>query len=137
MYTILSFFNVTKYPASLVYFLITIGPALLFLYIIEPVKNKLTDFFLVFGRVPLFYYFLHMIVIHSFAMIGLSIVGRNWRDMILTVDVFKNKALIDYGYSLFVVYIIWIGVVLLLYPLSKRYMLYKAKNKDKWWLSYL
>ncbi len=137
LYTILSFFNVTKYPPSLVYFLITIGPALLFLYIIEPVKNKLTDFFLVFGRVPLFYYFLHMIVIHSFAMIGLSIVGSNWREMIFTVDVFKNKALIDYGYSLFVVYIIWIGVVLLLYPLSKRYMLYKGKNKDKWWLSYL
>jgi hypothetical protein len=57
--------------------------------------------------------------------------------MILTAEVFKNMSLIDYGYSLFVVYIIWIGVVIFLYPFSKRYMIYKAKNKDKWWLSYL
>lgn len=136
-FTIMSFFNVTKYPPSLVYFLITIGPAMLFLYVIEPVKNKVTDFFLVFGRVPLFYYFLHMIVIHSFAIFGIMIFGGNWRDMILTSEVFINKSLSDYGYSLFVVYLVWIAVVLLLYPLSKKYMLYKARNKDKWWLSYL
>jgi len=136
-YTILSFFNVTKYPPSLVYLLITIGPAMLFLYVIEPVKNKLTDFFLVFGRVPLFYYFLHMIVIHLLAIIGIMVYGGKWYDMILTADAFKEQKLIDYGYSLFVVYLIWIGVVILLFPLSKRYMLYKAKHKDKWWLSYL
>lgn len=136
-HTILSFFNVTKYPPSLDYFLITIGPALLFLYVIEPVKNRVTDFFLVFGRVPLFYYFLHMIIIHSFAIFGLIISGGNWRDMILTSQVFKDMSLVDYGYSLFVVYLVWIVVVLLLYPLSKKYMLYKAGNKDKWWLSYL
>lgn len=137
IYTILSFFNVTKYPPSLDYLLITIGPALLFLAVIEPVKNKLTDFFLVFGRVPLFYYFLHIIVIHTLAIVGLVITGGNWRDMILTKEVFMNARLIDYGYSLFVVYLIWIAVVLLLYPISKKYMLYKAANKDKWWLSYL
>lgn len=137
MYTILSFFNVTKYPPSLDYLLITIGPAMLFLAVIEPVKNKLTDFFLVFGRVPLFYYFLHMIVIHTFAILGLVITGGNWREMILTKEVFINAKLIDYGYSLFVVYVVWITVVLLLYPLSKKYMHYKAANRDKWWLSYL
>jgi len=136
-YTILSFFNVTKYPPSLVYLLITIGPAMLFLAIIEPIKNKATDFLLVFGRVPLFYYFLHVLVIHFAAVFWMMISGQNWHDMILTASVFINAKLINYGYSLFVVYIIWGLLILLLYPVSKWYMEYKAKNKDKWWLSYL
>jgi uncharacterized membrane protein len=136
-YTILSFFNVTKYPPSFVYLLITIGPALLFLYVIEPVKNKFTDFLLVFGRVPLFYYFLHMIFIHTFAIIGILIFGGNWKDMIFTGSDFLQAKLVNYGYPLYIVYTVWIGIVLLLYPISKKYMIYKAKNKDKWWLSYL
>ena len=135
--TIISFFNVTKYPPSLVYVLITIGPSLLFLYAIEKIKNKTTDFFLVFGRVPLFYYFLHVLVIHVFAIIGILIFGGNWKDMILTAEAFQNAKLINYGYSLFVVYMVWIGIIALLYFPSKKYMIYKANNKDKWWLSYL
>ena len=136
-YTILSFFNVTKYPPSLLYLLITIGPALLFLYLIENTKNKITNFFIVFGRVPLFYYFLHVFIIHLFAIIGILIFGGNWQDMILTVDVFKNEKLINYGYSLLVVYLVWIGIIILLYPMCKKYMIYKLNNKQKWWLSYL
>jgi uncharacterized membrane protein len=135
--TVMSFFKVTKYPPSLAYVLITIGPALLFLYAFESVKNKITDFFLVFGRVPLFYYFLHILVIHVLAIVGILIFGGHWQDMILTKEVFANGALLNYGYSLFVVYLVWIGVILLLYPPCKKYMIYKATNKDKWWLSYL
>jgi len=135
--TILSFFNVTKYPPSLAFVLITMGPSLLFLYGIETVKNKLTDFFLVFGRVPFFFYFLHVLVIHVLAIMGILIFGGNWRDMILTAEVFANAKLINYGYSLWVVYLVWISVVLLFYPFCKKYMIYKANNKDKWWLSYL
>jgi uncharacterized membrane protein len=135
--TVLSFFNVTKYPPSLLYFCITLGPALLFLYTLESVKNRVTDFFLVFGRVPLFYYFLHVLLIHLLAIGAILIFGGNWEDMILTAEGFQNASLINYGYSLTIVYLIWIGVVLLLYPLSKKYMIYKANNKDKWWLSYL
>lgn len=135
--TILSFFSVTKYPPSLLYLLITIGPSLLFLYAVENIKNKITDFFLVFGRVPLFYYFLHILLIHVLAILGMFIFGGDWKDMILTSEVFKGQKLINYGYSLFVVYMVWIGVVALLYFPSKKYMVYKANNKDKWWLSYL
>ena len=136
-FSIMSFFNVTKYPPSLAYLLATIGPALLFLYFIERVKNRVTDFFLVYGRVPFFYYFLHVLVIHVFAMLLLVVTGGNWRDMILTADAFKEARLIEYGYSLVVVYLVWIGVVGLLYPFCRKYMMYKANNKDKWWLSYL
>ena len=137
IFTIMSFFNVTKYPPSLDYILITLGPAMLFLYVIENVKNRFTNFLLVFGRVPLFYYFLHIFVIHLFAILGMMIMGDDWHNMILTMEVFQNAALINYGYPLYVVYIIWIAIVLLLYIPSKKYMVYKANNKDKWWLSYL
>ncbi len=136
-YTILSFFNVTKYPPSLAFLLITIGPGMLFLYITENIKNKVTDFFVVFGRVPLFYYFLHVLVIHVFATIGIVLFGGNWRDMILSADAWNSGKLATYGYSLWVVYVVWIVVIVLLYPLSKKYMIYKANNRDKWWLSYL
>jgi len=137
VFTIMSFFNVTKYPPSLDYILITLGPAMLFLYVIENVKNRFTNFLLVFGRVPLFYYFLHIFVIHAFAILGMMIMGDEWHNMILTKEVFQNAMLINYGYPLYVVYIIWIAIVLLLYIPSKKYMVYKANNKDKWWLSYL
>lgn len=135
--SILSFFKVTKYPPSLLFLCITLGPAMLFLYAFENTKNKITDFFLVFGRVPLFYYFLHMLVIHILAIIGILIFGGNWQEMIVTGKSFMNETLKTYGYSLFIVYLVWISVVLLLYPLCKKYMTYKANNKDKWWLSYL
>jgi uncharacterized membrane protein len=135
--TILSFFKVTKYPPSLLFICVTLGPAMLFLYAYENTQNKVTNFFLAFGRVPLFYYFLHMLVIHVFAIISIFIFGGNWQDMIMTGKNFMNGNLKTYGYSLFIVYLVWISVVFLLFPLCKQYMKYKANNKDKWWLSYL
>lgn len=135
--TVLSFLNVTKYPPSLLYLCITVGPSLLFLVLFEKVKNKVTDFFLVFGRVPLFFYFLHVFIIHVLAIIGILIFGGNWQDMILTAEGFMGENLATYGYSLFVVYLVWIGLIFMLYPFCKKYMMYKANNKDKWWLSYL
>ena len=70
-------------------------------------------------------------------MIGMAIFGGNWQDMILTKDVFSSGRLINYGYSLFVVYAVWVGIISLLYFPCRKYMIYKANNKDKWWLSYL
>jgi uncharacterized membrane protein len=136
-FTILSFFNTTKYPPSLVFLLMTVGPSFIFLYLTENFKNKLADFFIVFGRVPLFFYFLHVLVIHAVAIIGILIFGGTWQDMILTKDVFMNSKLINYGYSLTVVYFVWIGLIILLYPFCKKYMVYKLSHKEKWWLSYL
>ena len=135
--TIMSFLKLTKYPPSLLYVLITIGPALLFLYCIESIKNTVTNFLLVFGRVPFFYYLLHVFIIHVAAIIGLIITGKDWKLMILTIDTFNSGGLQGYGYSLPIVYLVWTLIVALLYPISKSYMQYKAKNKEKWWLSYL
>ncbi|WP_411768149.1 DUF1624 domain-containing protein [Winogradskyella sp. A3E31] len=136
-YTIISFFNVTKYPPSLLFLFITLGPALLFIRWVETIKNKFTDVLLVYGRVPFFYYVLHILVIHLAAMVGLELTGGSWKQMILTNDVFMQGKLVGYGYSLFTTYLVWIGIVILLYFPSKAYMTYKLKNKDKWWLSYL
>lgn len=135
--TILSFFNTTKYPPSLIFLLMTIGPSIIFLYATENIKNKITDFFIVFGRVPLFFYFLHVFVIHIAAIIGILIFGGNWQDMILTADVFMNAKLINYGYPLYKVYLLWVALIFLLYPFCKKYMVYKINHKEKWWLSYL
>lgn len=135
--TIMSFFNVTKYPPSLAYLLITIGPSLLLLVALENVKNKLSDIILVFGRVPLFYYFLHIFVIHLAAIIGVILFKDNGLDIITNMESSRRGDLVSYGYSLFITYMVWLGIVTLLYFPSKKYMVYKAKNKDKWWLSYL
>jgi uncharacterized membrane protein len=134
--SVMSFFSVTKYPPSLSYLLITMGPALLFLVAIENYKNKATDFLLAFGRVPLYFYFMHVLLIHALAIAGMLIFEGNWQDMILDGPKF-SPALMDYGYSLGVVYLVWIAVIIMLYPSSKKYMLYKATHKNKWWLSYL
>lgn len=136
-FTVMSFFNVYKYPPSLLFLLITMGPGFIFLYATESIKNRITDFLLVFGRVPFFYYVLHIFIMHLGALILHVILGGNWRDLILDASIFTSTKLSNYGYSLVVVYVVWIAVVLLLYPLCKKYMIYKVNNKDKWWLSYL
>ena len=92
---------------------------------------------MVFGRVPFFYYILHVLVIHSAALLTLVALGEDWTQMIFTIESLTTYKLADYGYSLRVVYLVWILVVAFLYPLSRKYMTYKLVNKDKWWLSYL
>ncbi|GAA4314426.1 DUF1624 domain-containing protein [Pontixanthobacter gangjinensis] len=137
VFTLLSVLNLTKYPPSLSYLLITLGPAFLFLYLTENISNSITKFFLVFGRVPFFYYVLHVFVIHLAAILGLLISGGNYKIMLPLNPFSPGKDAQDYGYSLFVVYLIWILVVAFLYFPSKRYMEYKMRNRHKWWLSYL
>jgi uncharacterized membrane protein len=133
VFTFLSFMNVTKYPPSLLYTLITLGPAIIFLVFAEKPLNAFTKFISVYGRVPMFYYLLHIYLIHLLAMTAAQLTGFGWRAMI--VDIFPEVA--GYGFPLFIVYMIWIAVVLVLYPLCKWYDKYKTGHKEKWWLSYL
>ena len=135
--TVISFFKITKYPPSLVFVLMTLGPAFLFLYAVEKTKLRFASLFITFGRVPFFYYILHILVIHLGAIIGLLLTGKDWKLMILDNVTMNSGILKGYGYPLWAVYVIWIAIVLLLYPICKRYMNYKKANKDKWWLGYL
>lgn len=137
VFTLLSFINVSKYPPSLLYLLITIGPTFLVLYYLEDIQSKFTDMLLIFGRVPFFYYVLHIFIIHAAALVTLFVLGKDWRLMIFGPDSFTTNKMAENGYSLGIVYLVWILVVAFLYPLCKKYMNYKLNNPQKWWLSYL
>jgi uncharacterized membrane protein len=136
--TFLSFMNISKYPPSLDYLLITEGIGLVFLSLTENVSNRLTRIISVYGRVPMFYYLLHLYFIHIFAMLAAVLTGFRWTDMTgFTTWISAMPNLRGYGFSLGVVYLIWISIVVMLYPLCKMYDKYKAAHKEKWWLSYL
>ncbi len=137
IYTLMSFINTTKYPPSLLYALMTLGPAMILLYLIDSVKNMWTRILVVIGRVPFFYYIIHLYLIHFIGIIGLLILGEDWKELILTTSRFTSGYLATKGYDLWVTYVVWVIVVVLLYPICRKYMIYKLENKDKWWLSYL
>jgi len=137
-FTFLSFLNVTKYPFSLLYILLTIGSALLFLGFTERLQNGVVKVVSVYGRVPMFYYLIHIYLIHIIAMVASALTpGQNWHIWLLQKPVWFTTDLKGYGFSLPVSYLVWIAIVAGLYPLCKRYNQYKQSNKDKWWLSYL
>jgi uncharacterized membrane protein len=134
----LSFMDISKYPPSLDYLLITEGIGLVFLALTENVSNGLSKAISVYGRVPMFYYLLHIYLIHLLAILAVVLTGHPWTDMTsFTTWISLMPNLRGYGFSLGVVYLIWIAVIVILYPLCKMYDEYKARNKDKWWLSYL
>ncbi len=135
--TFLSFLNVTKYPPSLDYILITLGPSFLFLAHTENWKGKIASDITALGRVPMFYYIVHIYVIHLIALAAATLTGFDASDMIFSTWVTDSPALKGYGFSLGVVYVIWIAVVLALLPVCKWYDRYKQTNRSKWWLSYL
>ncbi|SEV95981.1 Uncharacterized membrane protein [Chitinophaga sp. YR573] len=137
-YAFLSFLNVTKYPPSLLYTLITLGPAMILLSLAERPLNSLTRKIAVFGRVPFFYYVIHLYLIHFFALIAARIQGYAWSDMILTGRINSTIGLKGYGFNLFIVYLVWIGLIFLLYPFCKWFDKYKRDNQSDYrWLQYL
>ena len=136
--TLMSIFNVSKYPPSLLYLLVTLGCSLLFLANAEKLKGKVVNFFCVFGRVPFFYYILHLYLIHLLAAFAAYFTGFGWQVMVsMPTFITRVEALKGYGFNLITVYLVWIVVILLLYPLCKKFDNYKQSHKEKWWLSYL
>jgi len=133
----MSFMDPNKYPPSLSYLLMTLGLGLLFLANSEHMKGKVVDFFRTFGRVPFFYYILHLYLIHLIALIFAQYSGFGWQSMIFNDWGNPYKNLTGYGFHLWVVYAVWAAVILILYPLCKRFDNYKMNHKEKWWLSYL
>jgi uncharacterized membrane protein len=137
--TVCSFLNVTKYPPSLLYTLMTLGPAIILLALLEKPVNSFGKMILHIGRVPLFFYILHLYLIHVLGIVAVILSGRPWTDMVFTANMNKIDSpwLQGYGLSLPGVYLVWMLVVVLLYPLCRRYDNYKTAHKEKWWLSYL
>ncbi len=131
--TVLSFFNLTKYPPSLLFLCMTLGPALLLLVWFEKTAGKWTNFVVVYGRVPMFYYLIHFFSIHFLCMLVFFATGHTMAEAITPFFWFRPD---KFGYSLGVVYVIWIALVTALFPLCKWYSNYKASHV-KWWLSCL
>ena len=142
VFTILSFINTTKYPPSLDYLLMTLGPAILALALFEisagpqPGKSMLRNFFVTFGRVPLFFYILQWFTAHTIAILLHLAFGKPVHWLFQTpIDWFTHPP-VGNGFNLIVVYVSWIAGVLLLYPLCKWFAGVKKRRRD-WWLSYL
>jgi uncharacterized membrane protein len=138
VYTFLSFLNLNKYPPSLLFLCMTIGPGILFLALIEKIQNGFTNIMNVYGRVPMLYYILHFYIIHLILVVVFFVQGYG------TVDIIPKGGLPFYfkpngiGFGLLGVYAVWIFVVVVLYPICKKYDRYKtAHAKEKWWLSYI
>jgi uncharacterized membrane protein len=133
--SLLSFVNVSKYPPSLQYVCLTIGPGLILLAFTEQVKNGFTKAVSVFGRVPFFYYILHVYLIHVLVVITFFLSGFSTADIVSGQSPFLFRPP-QMGFSLGIVYLLWLFVLLLLYPLCRWYDRYKQKHRS-WWTSYV
>jgi uncharacterized membrane protein len=136
-FTVMSFLNVTKYPPSLLYLLITLGPSIIFLALAEKWKGLFFDKLIIIGRVPMFFYIIHIYIIHLLALAAAVLTGFKASDMVIDFWVTEQPELRGYGFSLWMVYGVWIALIIALYPACSWFNNYKNNNRDKWWLSYL
>ena len=138
-FTPLAILDVRKYPPSLDYVLITIGITILLALGLERLPQSLLKPFLAFGRTPLFTYLFHLYLLHLSAIgIGL-IMGVPPQDFVnFLIKSGPGGALAQdhWGLPLWGVYLVWLAVLAILYPLSNRYAAYRAKHRH-WWTSYL
>jgi uncharacterized membrane protein len=135
VHTIISFFNVSKYPPSLLYSCMTVGTALVILSLTEKPLNKFTSFLIVYGNVPFFYYVLHFYLIRLINVILFFACGYNTSQIVTPNQTFLFKPL-DFGFPLWTVYLIWLVVIATLYYPCKWFSNYK-RTHHQWWLSYL
>lgn len=136
LFTFLSFINTTKYPPSLLFTLLFIGITFVVLFISEKVNNRVTGILMVYGRVPLFYFTIHLFIIHCLMFVMLYLQGFGSSDFMF--GAFNNgRPKAGGGISLPLVYLVWVGVVVILYPVCKWYGRYKFEHKDKKILRYL
>ena len=130
--TFLSFMNVTKYPPSLVFCLITLGIMFLILAFADGTKNKFINIVSVYGKVPLFYFLVHFFLIHFIMVVLMFLQGFHWSQMDFASGTFGRPKGVKSGLSLFVIYLIWVGVVIALYKPCKWFGKYKAEHKQRW-----
>jgi len=133
----LSFLNTTKYPVSLSFLLMTLGPAIALIPVLEKARGALARRVEVFGRVPFFFYVLHIPLIHALALLV------SWmREGAVNPWLFANHPMgaprppEGYAWGLPLLYLVWALAILILYPLCRWFAELKSRRKD-WWLSYL
>ncbi len=141
LFTILSFLRTTKYPPSLQFLLMTIGPASIALALLDRVPARAGSVLAVVGRVPFFFYVVHFWILHivegvlAFVRYGrasLTFLLHPLPSMGGPRELFPQ----NFGHPLWVVYVVWIGVVVGLYPICRWFAELKQRRRD-WWVSYL
>ena len=130
-----SFLNTSKYPPSLLYSCMTIGPAFILLAVLENVKGKWSNIISTYGKVPFFYYVLHFYLLHSLLVIAFFASGYNGSQIVDPNIPFLFRPA-SFGYSLPVVYLIWLAVVVVLYFPCRWFIKYKQQHQY-WWLKYV
>jgi len=139
LFTVLSFLNCTKYPPSLLFLLMTLGPAMAAMAWLERKNFSISNPLIVFGRTPFFFFLAHMAVIHALAIIlGFFRYGKAGFLLLRPPSMGSPRQMFppDYGYGLWGVYAVWIAVIVILYPMCRWYAQLKQRRRD-WWLSYL
>jgi len=136
--TVMAFFNVQKYPPSLLYLCATLGPMLLLVPAFERLRGPVASFFRTYGAVPLMAYVSHLLVMHLVALGAHAAAGHNLTGMFNTIHYFFFEPDVFAGSSfpLWVSYVAWIAVLAIIYPLCRWWGDVKRRRRD-WWLSYL
>jgi uncharacterized membrane protein len=134
--TVMSFFNVSKYPPSLLYVLITLGVSLLCMLGFQRLRGLLARVLLAYGRTPLFTYVLHIYVVHGASLVAAMLAGypASYHANFLADPFRLFKA--GFGFNLLAVYVAWLVILVALYPASRWFAALKRRRRE-WWLSYL
>ena len=132
MATIIDFLNTTKYPPSLAFLLMTLGPAMLLGAFADRITGKIKNALVMFGRVPFAFYVAHFFLIHALSVVLGATQGFDARQFLTIFSFYPS----GYGLSLPGVYVVWVVVIMLLYPFCSWVAAVKARRRD-WWLSYL
>jgi uncharacterized membrane protein len=139
LFTVLSFLNTTKYPPSLAFLLMTLGPALMLTAWLDRVHLPADHPLIVFGRVPFFFYVTHFALVHLVAIALAFVRYGAGRYLLLPPPSMGGPRELfpaDYGFPLWVVYAVWIFVIVALYPACRWFARLRQRRHD-WWLSYL
>lgn len=137
MPALLAFLNTTKYPASLCFLLMTLGPAIALMPLLESASGPLARFVNVFGRVPFFYYLLHIPLIHALALIVSKLRLGYVSPWLFTNHPMGNpRPPVGYTWDLWLLYLVWATAILLLYFPCRQFAILKSRRTD-WWLRYL
>jgi uncharacterized membrane protein len=136
-YTAMAFLRVRKYPPSLDFLLMTLGPSLIALAWLERARGWLAMSIVTVGRVPLFFFVVHIYVAHALAVATAYAQGGTATFFLSNHGVTPTTTYPDwYGFGLMGVYIMWLVVLTVMYPLCRAFAALKARRHD-WWLSYL
>ncbi len=132
--TVASLLNVQKYPPSLDFLLMTLGPALVALALTERAGGRMARWLSVYGRVPLFFYVVHIFVAHAAAVVVSLIQSGELRRIKVITDFGSQPEW--YGLPLPGVYLVWVLVVVALYHPCRWFARLKETRTD-WWIRYL